>query len=50
MLKKQPRLSTYFSIKIPLAGEKGISWRESGEEATNKGGNSRTSHGLGRGE
>lgn len=38
MLKKQARLSTYLSIKIPLAGEKGISWRESGEEATNKGG------------
>lgn len=38
MLKKQARLSTYFSIKIPLAGEKGISWRESGEEAMNKGG------------
>lgn len=37
MLKKQARLGTYFSIKIPLAGEKGISWRESGEEAMNKG-------------
>lgn len=35
MLKKQARHSTYFSIKIPLAGEKGISW--SGEEAMNKG-------------
>lgn len=35
------RLSTHFSIQIPLAGEKGISWREEGEEAVNKWGTAR---------
>lgn len=37
LVLNQATLSIYFSIKIPLAGEKGISWRESGEEAMNKG-------------
>lgn len=36
VLKEQARLSAHLSTKIPLAEEKGISWRERGEEAMNK--------------
>ena len=30
MLEESARLGTHYSIKIPLAGKKGISWREEG--------------------
>lgn len=48
MLKEQARLSTHLSTKIPLAEEKGISWRETWGGGDEQARNSRTSHGLGR--